>query len=157
MELVEAKRDVLSAPRMMGLCQTIHRTTYTATSGGSTSLSLALRSAWAMADMFAAVMGVQGDGPGSHDGASSPHRGPRSKPRASPPTPHTAPLAGKRSGGQGGGSREKAKRTGRHADKVGEVGPNGLPRMAGGNPRGQPCKGHARGNCRFETCSFSHA
>ena len=99
MELVEAKRDVLSTPRLMRLCQTIHRTTYTATSGGSTSLSLALRSAWAMADMFAAVMGVQGDGPGPHNGASSPHRGPRSKPRASPPTPHTAPLAGKRSGG----------------------------------------------------------
>ena len=157
MELVEAKRDVLSPSRLMRLCETIHTTTYTATCSGSTSLSLALRSAWVMADMFAAMVGVQGDEPGSRDGASSSHRSPRSKSRASPPTPHTAPLAGKRPGGQGGGSREKAKRTSRHADKVGEVGPNGLPRMAGGNPRGQPCKGHARGKCRFETCSFSHA
>ena len=104
MELVEAKRDVLSASRLMRLCETIHRTTFTATCSGSTSLSLALRSAWTMADMFAAMVGAQGDEPGPRDGASSPHRGPRSKPRASPPTPHTAPLAGKRSGGQGGGS-----------------------------------------------------
>jgi hypothetical protein len=157
MELIEAKRDVLPPSRLMSLCDTIHRTTFSATCSGSTSLSLALRGAWTTADMFAAIVGVQGDEPGPRDRASTPPRGRRSKPRTSPPTPHTAPLAGKRSGGQGGGSREKAKRTSRHADKAGEVGPNGLPRMAGGNPQGQPCKGHARGNCRFETCSFSHA
>merc|ERR1719446_389189 len=157
MELIEAKRDVLPPSRLMSLCDTIHRTTFSATCSGSTSLSLALRGAWTTADMFAAIVGVQGDEPGPRDRASTPPRGRRSKPRTSPPTPHTAPLAGKRSGGQGGGSREKAKRTSRHADKVGEGGPNGLPRMVGGNPQGQPCKGHARGNCRFETCSFSHA
>ena len=89
--------------------------------------------------------------------ASLHNSGPRAKPRASPPTPRTAPLAGKRSGGKGVGSRGKAKRTGRHEDKVGEESPNGLPRLVGGNLRGQPCKDHARGRCRFDSCSYSHA
>jgi hypothetical protein len=41
-------------------------------------------------------------------------------------------------------------------DKVGELGPNGLPRMVGGNGAGEKCKRHAAGKCGFDTCSYSH-
>ena len=40
----------------------------------------------------------------------------------------------------------------------GATGPNGLPRMKGGNPKGSACKAVAAGKeCPFEFCSFSHA
>ena len=44
-ELVEAKRDVLPVARLTRLCQTNHDNLYSNTSGGSTSVSLALRGA----------------------------------------------------------------------------------------------------------------
>jgi len=86
-ELVEAKRDVLPVARLTRLCQTNHDNLYSNTSGGSTSVSLALRSAWSTADMCATMLGgtMQGDGLRPHDGGSSHNSGPRAKPRASPP------------------------------------------------------------------------
>ena len=41
-------------------------------------------------------------------------------------------------------------------DTEGVNGPNGLPRRRGGNPAGVACTRHARGNCTFNFCSFSH-
>ena len=37
-----------------------------------------------------------------------------------------------------------------------KLGANGLLRMKGGNPEGQPCIDHARGKCQRAKCSFSH-
>ena len=36
-------------------------------------------------------------------------------------------------------------------------GPNGLLRMAGGNPAGAKCRLFEKGRCNYATCSFSHA
>ena len=45
----------------------------------------------------------------------------------------------------------------KYPDEEGALGPNGLPRMKGGNPSGGPCKGHFEGGgCRFKTCPYSH-
>ena len=43
-------------------------------------------------------------------------------------------------------------------DAVGEIGPNGLPRMVGGNPKGVRCGRLERnGVCNYASCSYSHA
>ena len=42
----------------------------------------------------------------------------------------------------------------RWPDEKGAIGPNNLPRMAGGNPNGAKCKKHP--DCPFKFCSFSH-
>jgi len=57
-------------------------------------------------------------------------------------------------GGSGSGTPQKKKKGG-YEDKAGELGPNGLPRMVGGNPDGAKCSAHPA--CRFTTCSYSHA
>ena len=45
----------------------------------------------------------------------------------------------------------------KYPDELGAEGPNGLPRMKGGNPAGEPCEKHANGKCTFKFCSYSHA
>ena len=79
------------------------------------------------------------------------------------------PAAPGGGGGQSGGGSGNAKGAGagsggnkvakkKWEDKAGEKGPNGLDRMAGGNPAGAKCTRHAsEGGCPFATCSFSHA
>ena len=42
-------------------------------------------------------------------------------------------------------------------DEEDVLGPNGLPRKKGGNPKGSPCRQFALSTCQYETCSFSHA
>jgi hypothetical protein len=37
------------------------------------------------------------------------------------------------------------------------LGPNGLEKMKGGNPAGEPCKDFAKGRCPRPKCSFAHA
>jgi len=42
-------------------------------------------------------------------------------------------------------------------DKAGEMGPNGLPRVKGGNDSGSKCVRFFAGDgCKFNTCSFFH-
>ena len=36
------------------------------------------------------------------------------------------------------------------------IGPNGLVRMKGGNPEGEPCRDFAKGKCPRQKCSWSH-
>ena len=65
-------------------------------------------------------------------------------------------------GGEEGKKKQKGGDTpgggGRYADEEGALGPNKLPRKAGGNPLGDRCKYLAEGKaCPFKTCSFSHA
>ena len=46
---------------------------------------------------------------------------------------------------------------GKFPDTEGALGPNGLARMAGGNPAGGPCTRFAKdGKCSFKFCSYSH-
>ena len=65
-------------------------------------------------------------------------------------------------GGEEGRKKQRGGETpgggGRYADEEGALGPNKLPRKAGGNPLGDRCKYLAEGKaCPFKTCSFSHA
>ena len=57
--------------------------------------------------------------------------------------------------------KETAKKGGRPdggwADEEDALGPNGLPRKVGGNPKGSACRSFAMSACVYETCSFSHA
>ena len=52
---------------------------------------------------------------------------------------------------------EKGGKSAKWADKAGEIGPNGLPRMKDGNKAGSKCERFFSGDgCKFSTCSFSH-
>ena len=52
---------------------------------------------------------------------------------------------------------EKGAKSVKWADKAGELGPNDLPRVKGGNKSGSQCVRFFSGEgCKFNTCSFSH-
>ena len=66
-----------------------------------------------------------------------------------------AAVPGQGPTGKGAGSGKGAVA---YKDEEGTLGPNGLPRKAGGNPAGAKCVRMANsGACPFATCSFSHA
>ena len=64
-----------------------------------------------------------------------------------------------------GGPSPKKSKTGKGAgkpeggwpDEEGALGPNGLKRMAGGNPQSkQECRRHSAGGCPYKFCSYKH-
>jgi len=63
----------------------------------------------------------------------------------------------KRKGAQADTPRTLQSGSKKYPDEVGAKGPNGLERMKGGNPAGDPCRDLAKGKCAYATCSFSHA
>ena len=81
--------------------------------------------------------GATADGKRKGDALSTPEK---KRKGAQADTPRTLP----------GGSKK-------YPDEVGAKGPNGLERMKGGNPAGDPCRDLAKGKCAYASCSFSHA
>ena len=63
----------------------------------------------------------------------------------------------KRKGAQADTPRTLQSGSKKYPDEVGAKGPNGLERMKGGNPAGDPCRDLAKGKCAYASCSFSHA
>ena len=62
------------------------------------------------------------------------------------------PAPKKLKGGKGSGKPE-----GGWPDEEGALGPNGLKRVAGGNPQSkQECRRHSAGGCPYKFCSYKH-
>jgi len=144
---VDELRDANTNEDLMSLVKTLHASLYKATSRGGESPSLCtVRLIGRVPELIAPVRsrGNKRSARDSEDddGAFS-----------------TPSKKGRRGGkaAQSPGTRATVKKA-RFEDKAGAKGPNGLPRMVGGNPKGDPCpslKNH--GKCKFATCSFSHA
>ena len=156
---IEEVRDVLSEAVMRNVIELLMKTLFKSTSRGAESPSLGfvrliselpkiVASEQAAARASAGRSGGgSGNAPGPAPKAAKAKKG--AKRDAPPATPEKPPKAPK---------KEEKKARGPYADKAGELGPNGLPRMVGGNPAGAPCSYCTKGEaCPFTTCSYSHA
>ena len=152
-------RDSISDSVMGAICAVMHATMHKATSRAKETASLAgSRQVSKVAEYVTQHQLALGKQSSSAPAPSSASNKRKRKP--------AAPGGG---GGQSGGGSGNAKGAGagsggnkvakkKWEDKAGEKGPNGLDRMAGGNPAGAKCTRHASaGGCPFATCSFSHA
>ena len=152
---VEEMRDRLTEAQMVRMCDMLHHTLHKSTEQGSASVSLAVTNSIPKVLEFSYQMGPapttpkRGKGGGEGETKARPRKRGAAKVAQTSKRKKTSPKEG--AGARGTGVREL------FADKEGESGPNGLPRMKGGNPAGAACARFARGNCAFATCSFSHA
>ena len=72
--------------------------------------------------------------------------------RKEPESGLTGPAQKKSKTGKGSGKPE-----GGWPDEDGALGPNGLKRIAGGNPDAkQECRRHSAGGCPYKFCSYKH-
>ena len=150
---MEEVRDQLTNAQVGGVCRVMIKSLHKATLRGKETLSLALSKAIAKMPEFIALHTGRAP-PGTGDEASEdPDKlGGKKRKRGG---------AKKKKAEQAKKAAELAKKGGqlgaRFKDAAGEEGPNGLPRMKGGNPAGGPCKAFAeKGKCPYATCSFSH-
>ena len=143
-ELMDELTDA-QLQRVIGLMLlSIHK----ATQRGSETASLA------MAKLVAQIpsMAEAARGPTPSEAGSSKEKKEKKKKTAKP-----AEKAAKEKTPSGPKTGTKRKRPeGGWPDVEGKEGPNGLPRMKGGNPDGGPCKEHQAGKCQYKTCSFCH-
>ena len=158
-ELDEISTRITDA-EMGRICNVMCETLFKATQRGNEDFSLAAsRQISKVPEYFAAQVGRSA----GLQANSAPK--PKNQPAAaSPKKQKTAPATPKGGGGgSSGGSSSgspgsnKRKEKATYVDAVGEKGPNGLPRMVGGNPAGGPCN-HLKdkGACPFNTCSYCH-
>ena len=100
-----------------------------------------------VAELCAGHRGYTSDDGGGGGGRKRNKRG-----RKSEPGPDASPKAKKKK--VKAATPESGKRV--YLDAEGELGPNGLARRKGGNPKGQKCARFARDDCAYDTCSSSH-
>ena len=140
-------RDHITDPEMMAAGAVMVETMHKATLRAKETASLAVaRQISKVPEYVAQARGAKGGGGGA-EREKTPRGGARRKRKRAEVEAEAAPAAPTPPGsGKGGG---------RFPDEDGAKGPNGLPRMKGGNPAGSKCKLHPK--CTFKFCSFSHA
>jgi len=137
--------EKLTTAEMWELCELVHKSLYKATASGSTVSLAAVQLTAEALKLVAAVAGRTPSKPGTPGGPKSRKRKPKSE---------TPPKVKEKEKGK---EREKGKGKQRrleYPDEEGALGPNGLPRMRGGNPKGDKCG--RLPTCPFTFCSFSH-
>ena len=166
---LEEVSTALSNDEMTAVVEVMCKSLHKATSRGNVSISLAAQQQVCKIPEYVMAATARRSSSGGGGTAKSSGGGKAKvdapKPAAKSPGKRPAGGAGGGSGGgssggsSGGGSAggAKAAKVTKWADVAGEKGPNGLARMVGGNPAGEPCSRHAKpGGCPFTTCSFSH-
>ena len=91
-------------------------------------------------------------------GQQGEERPPKKKPKKQPKekTPRGSAAAAKLLGAGAGKAGKEEGWKPKWPDEDGAPGPNGLPRMEGGNPSGEPCARFLKGQCSFSYCSYKH-
>lgn len=149
-------RDKITNAQMEAICTVMLESLHKATHVGGESASLAaMRQISKVPEYHASAMlargGGQAAGPSSNPRSPKPAKGPKASGAASP-------SKGKRPAGAASpaATAAKAAKAPKYPDDDGAIGPNGLARMAGGNPAGEKCSRFAKGACTFKFCSYSH-
>ena len=143
---VESVRDRLTDAELGGVTRAMHEQMHKSTSVGGVSGSFAAHGQISDLTKYVNTQLQIATASGKKGGGSP--RTPRAeKKRGRVPSSPIPTVAGE---------EEEGKKT--YKDEVGELGPNGLPRMKGGNPKGDACgKLKKTGKCPYESCSYSHA
>ena len=140
---LEAVRDRLSDQELGGVTRAMHEQLHKSSSVGGVSGSFAVHGQ--ISDLTKYV-NTQLQIASANGGKGSPRTGRKERKRERGASPGTLKLAGE---------EETEKKT--YKDEEGALGPNNLPRMKGGNPKGAYCgKLKKSGKCTYEYCSFSH-
>ena len=151
---IDEWRDELTAAEMETLCTTLSMELFKGTSIGKETLSLSMSRA--MSSISHTVMHL------THVRAKKKEQQPRQPQPGSKRDLKRKREAEKKKETEGPAAKAQKEKAGdtpakeRYPDTAGAPGPNGKPRMVGGNPEGGPCKLHAAGNCPYKTCSFRH-
>ena len=173
LELIDELEEVSTAvsnDEMTAVVEVMCKSLYKATSRGNVSISLAAQQQVCKIPEY--VMAATATRRSSSGGgaAATPSGGGKAKvdaPKAAAKSPGKRPAGGA-GGGSGGGASSgssgggsaggaKAAKVNKWPDVAGEKGPNGLARIVGGNPAGEPCSCHSKpGGCPFTTCSYCH-
>jgi hypothetical protein len=156
---IDAKCTTAEMDRILGV---VNDTLHKATSMSRISISLGcVQQVCKIPEYFAMAGGMSARSPpaasNSSGGTKSAGKAKVGNKRNGAGSSSGATKGASSSGGGGPSSgASKAARTDKWPDVAGEKGPNGLERMAGGNPAGAPCSRHAKGGCPFKTCSYAH-
>lgn len=156
---IEEARDKLSETELGNVCELIRTAMHKATGTASAPVTGSLAMVQQITKMTEHVAYARGRTMMSP--TKTREKGQKSKGNKNATAPPASPS--KRKGPAEEETSEKKRGRGTrpqrkpYIDAEGELGPNELPRMKGGNPKGDPCDKvpTARG-CTFKFCSFSH-